>query len=246
MDADDIARPERLRLQLAHATETGATVVGCRVAVFPEELVTGGMRHYIEWVNGLTTHEAIAHGMFVESPMVHPSAMVARDALRGVGGWREGMFPEDYDLWLRLFEAGHRFAKVDEVLLEWRDSEARLTRTDPRYSVTAFRALKAEVLARTVLRCGEAQIWGAGPDGRAWYRALAERGISVLRYFDVDPKKIGRAVHGAAPILPWESVGDYRGVPLLVAVGVKGVRERIRRALAQVGYREGVDHICVQ
>jgi hypothetical protein len=71
--------------------------------------------------------------LFVESPLVHPSVMARAAALRALGGYRVFDGPEDYDLWLRAHAAGLRFAKLSEVLLDWRDSPRRLTRRDPRY-----------------------------------------------------------------------------------------------------------------
>ena len=74
-----------------------------------------------------------------------------RAAVVRAGGCRQGDFPEDYDLWLRLHQSGHRMAKLPVVLLDWRDSPARLSRTDPRCSREAFDRLRARYLAREPL-----------------------------------------------------------------------------------------------
>ena len=106
------------------------------------------MRRYATWLNALCTPDAIRDALFVESPIAHPTAVITRAALDGVGGYRDTGGPEDYDLWLRLLLAGHRAAKVPEVLLSWRDSPRRLSRVDPRYHRRRFFATKVEHFAR--------------------------------------------------------------------------------------------------
>src|SRR5204863_294925 len=56
MDADDVALPERLELQVAAIEEEGLAVVGGRVEYFPDP--TAGMRGYADWLNSLVTVEA--------------------------------------------------------------------------------------------------------------------------------------------------------------------------------------------
>jgi hypothetical protein len=78
---------------------------------------------------------------FVEASVAHPSVMFRRELLEKYGGYRDGPFPQDYELWLRWLEAGVRFGKVDAELLTWNDPPQRLWRTDTRYSVEAFYAI---------------------------------------------------------------------------------------------------------
>lgn len=248
MDADDLCLPERLEAQVALLdARPDLGLVGCLIECFPADTVTDGMRHYESWLNSLVDPDHIARERLVESPLVHPSVVVRRAALEAVGAWREGPFPEDYDLWLRLLEAGVRMAKVPRVLLRWRDGEGRLTRTDPRYGRDAFMRLKSAHLARTFLAGRSAvQIWGAGPDGKRWRPMLAEAGVEVVRFFDIDPRKIGGRVGRQVPVLSWERVGEHRDTPLIAAVGAKGARAQIRAALLGARFHEGADYLFVQ
>ena len=248
MDADDISLPSRLERQLGWVAEhQDLSGVGSLVETTPQGMLTDGMRHYINWLNSVVTVDDVDRDLFVESPFAHPSMLLDRAAVLAVGGYRDGFFPEDYDLWLRMHAAGCRMEKVPEVLLLWREGPSRISRTDQRYGPDAFRALKAHHIARTFLKGrGLVQIWGAGPDGRRWRRALAAEGIAVSRFFDIDPRKIGRILGGGAPILDWRDACHHRGCPLLVAVGVKGARELVRANLASMGWQETVDFRCVQ
>jgi glycosyltransferase involved in cell wall biosynthesis len=248
MDADDESLPDRLADQMAFAQADGSlAVVGCRVELFPADSLTDGMRHYGAWLDTVMTSRDIAREIYVESPLPHPSVMFRRDVVQTAGGYRNGPFPEDYDLWLRLHRAGHNMAKVPKVLLRWREGATRLSRNDDRYSPAAFLALKAHHIALDWLAGRqEVQVWGAGPDARRWRSALSREGIRVARFFDVDPRKIGRTLGDGAPVLDWRETPAYRDTPLLCAVGQKGARERMRRMLDDLGFQEGVDYLCVQ
>jgi glycosyltransferase involved in cell wall biosynthesis len=245
MDADDLAHPDRLARQVARlAGDPRVDVLGCRVELFGEP-VRDGMRVYVEWLNDLLDHEAIVRDLFVESPLAHPSVALRTEALRGLGGWRAFDGPEDYDLWLRAFEAGLRFAKVPETLLAWRDAPGRLTRTDPRYAPERFRALKLEALLRGPLAGARpAVVWGAGPIGKAWALALRGAGREVRAFVEVDPRKIGENIHGA-PVVAAGRAADFPGALHLAAVGQPGARERIRGEAARLGLVDGRDLVAV-
>jgi cellulose synthase/poly-beta-1,6-N-acetylglucosamine synthase-like glycosyltransferase len=247
MDADDRAVADRLALQAERLERDAAVdVLGCRVRVVGVDGLSGeGMRAYVRWQNGLLDHDAMARDRFVESPLAHPSVALRRAALEGLFGWREFDGPEDYDLWLRAFAAGLRFAKLPEVLLDWSDSPGRLTRTDPRYAPARFLALKLDALGRGPLSGGRpAVVWGAGPVGKSWSRALRAAGHEVRAFVEVDPRKIGGRLHGA-PVLAVGEAGDLRGPLHLAAVGQPGARERIRAEAARLGLVEGADFVAV-
>lgn len=246
MDADDVAWPRRLERQVeALEADPSLAACGARVRLFPRALVRDGMRRYVAWLNGLTTPALVARDLFVEAPLVHPAALLRRGPLEAAGGWREGPFPEDYDLWLRLAAAGGGLTNVPATLLDWRESPGRLTRTDGRYALARHMALKCAALAAGPLRgVGEVALWGAGETGRAFADALAAEGLRVVTFVEVDRKKIGRTIRGA-PVISWEGVAALRGLPLLVAVGAPGARALIRAELAKQGFEEPRDFRCV-
>jgi hypothetical protein len=247
MDADDTAHPRRLAAQLARLrADPRVDVLGCLVATggMAGEAAGAGMRAYVAWVNGLVDHETMARARFVESPIVHPSVAMRAQALRELGGYRDFEGPEDYDLWLRALDAGLRFAKLPEVLLEWRDSRARLTRTHARYSARAFVSLKVASLGRRVLGGRPAVVWGAGPIGKAFAQALQGAGHRVAAFVEVDRRKIGQRIHGA-PVVAVGEARRFQGALHLGAVGQKGARERIREEVVRLGLVDGQDFFAV-
>lgn len=247
LDADDVAARERLALQAERLERDRAVdVLGGRVALAaaPGKRPGEGMRAYVEWQNRLLDHEDMWRDRFVESPLVHPSVAMRTETLRRLG-WRAFDGPEDYDLWLRAFDAGMRFAKLAETVVEWRDSPTRLTRTDPRYAPSRFLALKLETLRRGLLSGGrEVVLWGAGPVGKAWSRALRAGGHEVRAFVEVDPRKVGGRIHGVAVVAVSEAAG-LRGPLHLAAVGQRGARERIRAEAARLGLADGEDLVAV-
>ena len=245
MDADDVAHPERFAEQvrfLAANPEVGLVATSFRH--FPRQHVGMGMTGYEQWQNQLLSHEAIMADLFVESPFVHPSTMMRREVLEGVGGYRDMGWAEDYDLWLRLAAAGTRFARLPRQLFFWRERPERATRTNPAYTPDAFRRCKLHHLQQGFLK-GEREVIlaGAGLEGRAWYRLLREVGVKVTLWADVDPRKIGRDLHGA-PVISSNDL-RYEGVKLLMTVGARGARSVVRKSVANAGFREGTNAICV-
>jgi len=246
MDADDVMAVDRLEKQmglLEARPEVG--VVSCLVGYGGEG---AGYAAHVDWINGLVEPEAMALRRFVEAPVAHPSVMFRRELLERLGGYREGAFPEDYELWLRWMEGGVRFAKVPEVLLKWNDPPGRLSRTDARYSVEAFFEMKMGYLARWLR--GEVgpgrEVWlcGAGRVTRRRFGALGDHGVRLAGYVDVDPGKVGRVLDGV-PVVGLEALPEREGSFLLAGVGTRGVREALAGWLVERGWVEGRDFLLV-
>jgi glycosyltransferase involved in cell wall biosynthesis len=241
MDSDDIMHPQRLEWQVAMMQQRPRLgMCGGLIEFFPRETMRAGMKRYERWLNSLAIHEEIVRDMFVEHPLAHPSVMMRRAAVEETGGYREMEWPEDYDLCLRMCGAGWEFGKVPEVIHQWRDRPDRVTRAHARYARTRFRACKVHFLKELHLRGRESvQVWGAGKEGRALGKHLKRAGLTIARYLDIAPTKIGGRVLGA-PVVDAEKLAkdEY----LLVAVGAEGARAEIRAELTRRGWREPEDY----
>jgi hypothetical protein len=244
MDADDVSLPGRLAASAALLdanADLGA--VGTRVEAFAGEAVGEGMRRYVEWLNTLVTPADHERDLFVESPLCHPSVTMRKDALAAAGGYRDVAWAEDYDLWIRLANAGYGIAKVPEILFRWRQHPRQATVTDPRYSLAQFDALKGHYLAPRLLERGRrVAVWGAGKTGRRIARAIRGHGIEPALFVDIDPRKIGRTAFGAPIVAPDDLPKDT--YTIVVAVGARGARDIVRGNLARMGFREGADYLC--
>lgn len=239
MNGDDVAPPDRLELQAAAIEEEGLAAVGGQIEYFPS--TTDGMRTYERWLNGLVTVEAALRDVFVECPLPGPGLTARAELL----SYRDPGWPEDYDLVLRLWAAGGRFRNLDRLVVRWREHPERISRMQPQYSLDAFRRCKVHYLRQTLLAGGRAAVvWGSGPTGKAFARELLRAGTPVAAFVEVDPRKLGKRIHGA-PVVPVEQAAAFPGTLALGAVAGADGRTRVREAAAALGLVEGTDFVAV-
>jgi glycosyltransferase involved in cell wall biosynthesis len=244
MDADDCMHRDRLAEQLRLlALQPQLAGVGCRVRIFPRADLRDGRREYERWLNSIGDPTSVRREAFVECPIAHPTLVVRRDLLERFG-YRDRGWPEDYDLVLRLLAAGCELAVHPRRLLAWRDAASRLSRNHPAYATARFTDCKAEHIARGFLaESPEYILWGYGETGHALRRALAQHGRRPSHIVELHPRRIGNNIHGAL-VVPPEALHELPRRPLVASVAGLGPRERIRQALAAMGFREGRDFIC--
>ncbi|HSG82658.1 MAG TPA: glycosyltransferase [Gemmatimonadota bacterium] len=246
VDADDLAHGRRLAEQVSYLDRhPDVAAIGTRVRYFPHGQLGWGARRYERWLNSLVNPDQLARDIFVECPIAHPTLMVRRSRFKAVGGYSEVGWAEDYDLILRLHLAGAQLANVPAILHFWRERDDRASRVDPRYSAQAFRRCKIHYLRQAELNGrGSVSIWGAGRVGKDFARALGDEGVTVEAFFDIDPRKIGQEIYGAA-VHDARDAQRLLGSYLLVAVGAAGARELIREELDGAGLQEGAHYRCV-
>ena len=252
MDADDLMRPTRLNEQYLHFQRNPDLVLSAtRARLFSSDPIQSGYQAYMHWQNNIISVDDIHQQIFVESPFAHPSVMFRRDKIRDLGGYRKGLFPEDYDLWLRLAQASMPMEKLSQVLVDWREYPHRTSRTSPCYLREAFDQLRATYLIDDPrLRNNRPiVIWGAGRKTRKRAQHLIDQGIQVTAWIDIDPKKIGNIVGGARIHSPnWLRLNNKIASekPLvLIYVANHGAREEIAQFLESIKYRPNEDFIPI-
>lgn len=243
MDADDVSLPGRLEKQyrfLQNYPDVG--LVGCNVR-HVSSLPSKGLQRFVDWVNAFHSEEEIWLNRFVEIPIIQPSVLFRGELLRQHGAYRQGDFPEDYELFLRWLAGGVCFAQLPDVLLEWHDSETRLTRTDERYSTEAFYKTKAHYFAQWFLQNQARKalwIWGAGRKSRQRVRFLEEEGLQVAGYYDLKAHKTTEK-----RCLAFHDVPQPGTQFILSMVGRYGAREKISSFLDSRQYRAGHDYLMM-
>jgi hypothetical protein len=117
MDADDLARPERLAKQVAFlAVRPEIALVGTQVQpIDAQGLSIGGSSGFP------TAPKAMSDALINRGCVIrHPTVLMRRAALEAVGGYRSATEQaEDFDLWLRLDEK-YQLANLPDVLLDYR------------------------------------------------------------------------------------------------------------------------------
>ena len=113
LDADDLALPDRLALQVAYLDEHPAVAaVGGAAVTIDGNGRRGSLMRFP------TGSAAIAATLPRHNCLAHSTVTIRRTALEGVGGYRIEPL-EDYDLWLRLAEQ-HDLANLTEPLVLYR------------------------------------------------------------------------------------------------------------------------------
>lgn len=238
MDSDDIADLNRLsnQIQLFKKNPSLNVVSGQVEYLGPKE--NEGFIQYVEWLNSIQTAEEISLNQFVEFPIANPTMMFKQRVFLNHGGYADGDFPEDYELFLRLQAANVKMGKVDQVVLKWRDSETRLTRTDSRYDQDAFFQIKAEYLAKWLQINNQhhphVYIWGAGRLSRRRSEYLLGKGVELVKYIDL--KESNQVIH-------YKSIPKPSEAFVVSYVANRGAREEIRTFLNRRGYQEGLNYV---
>ncbi len=243
MDADDVSYPRRLKMQydyLMRHPDIG--LVSCLVKYCGDRRKNQGYYLHVEWSNQLIESRTIYNRRFMESPLVHPSVMIRKSILPKVGVFKEGPFPEDYEMWLRMMDAGVLAAKLPNFLLDWYDSCNRLSRVDPRYSTEAFFRTKAAYFTKWYRRNyqpvqREIWIWGHGKAVREKSKWLEHNGITIHGFIDLKERKSEpyRTIH-------YSRLPDRNNPFVLSYVGDRKGKLLIAQYLNTNNFVEGVDY----
>lgn len=124
MDSDDLCAPDRLEIQVAYAQRHPEIDV---VTSWSEEFYEDGTPAQVKV--SPTGHAAVVRALRWRNVLVHPTVLVRATVLRRVGGYRSRFGRlEDYDLFVRLVQAGARFHVIPKVLVRVRSSLAQKQR----------------------------------------------------------------------------------------------------------------------
>lgn len=114
MDDDDFSYPERFAVQMEYLREKPqAAFVGCATQLERDEKPVGTRK--------LPARPVVKDFLFAQ-PFLHPTLIFRREALETVGGYCEEprcLGCEDYDLLLRLYEAGYCGENIQEPLFTY-------------------------------------------------------------------------------------------------------------------------------
>lgn len=116
MDSDDIAVSCRFEKQLAF------------METHPEYAVVGGqIAEFIDDINNVVGHRILPLNdaelkLYLKSrcPFNHVTVMLRKDAVLATGNYMDWHYNEDYYLWIRMAEAGCKFANLPDTLVNVR------------------------------------------------------------------------------------------------------------------------------
>lgn len=245
MDADDIAYPEKLQKQFEYLeANEDVDVVSCKVEFQTRIENAKGFRLFVEWSNSMITSDDINRGMFVELPIVNPSILFRKKLIEDLGMYKDGDFPEDYEMFLRWHKAGVKMIKLPEVLFQWNDSADRLTRTDERYRTNSFFKIKTtyfyEWLKANNPYFPKVVVWGGGKKARQRFRILSKLGVEVEYYIDL---KDGH--RNGIKCIAYKDLPDPGNIFILSYVASRDSRFQIKSYLNSRAYKEMIDYVLL-
>ena len=243
MDADDEMLPGRLRKQSEYLDANPHSMLVSGMVVYRCEGITeGGYSVYVDQINSINSSEDIRKYRFIESPVAHPSVMFRRSAIDREPLYKEGSFPEDYELWLHWLEKNPEgFAKISDDVLVWHDSGQRLSRNHPAYNEEAFTHLRLAYLIR-YLRLNHSDkpilIAGVGKKARRKIRFLQDAGINIKAITDLCRRNLDDL-----QFIDWNDLPEPGKFFLVSLVSNRGSWRAIEAHLHAFNYRNEIDFI---
>lgn len=126
LDADDLADPRRLELQVAALDrDSRLAAIGGQMKLIDSDGEAAGETSY-----PVAFHEVLCAMMF-RCPLPHPGVTLRREAVLAVGNYRPRQPSEDFDLWMRL-ACLYRLENLPDCVLSYRIHQASVTATAKR------------------------------------------------------------------------------------------------------------------
>jgi glycosyltransferase involved in cell wall biosynthesis len=170
------------------------------------------------------------------NPFVHSSVMMRTALVRRLGGYRAAFrAAEDYDLWLRMAEAGG-IANLADYLTQYRRHDSNLSRRDAVRQSFSARLAQRSAAGRRSGAADPAGTLTAPPD---WWAAAAETSffaddVGLYRLLDSDAKEGPQYIRAARDRL-------FR----LNHVERRLAQLRLRAMLREIGPQIGLRHLWI-
>lgn len=124
MDTDDIALPERFAKQMAYLEKhQDIALLGSWITEFSRDADKP------DTITKLPcTHKDILAYAKKRNPFRHMTVVFKKSAVIASGNYRDFLWFEDYDLWIRILQQGYKAANLPEVLVNVRAGEEMFAR----------------------------------------------------------------------------------------------------------------------
>jgi glycosyltransferase involved in cell wall biosynthesis len=123
MDADDIALPNRLKIQYDFMEKNRhVDILGGRVKLIDSKNIELDKK-----LKFSEKHAEIISLLPYRNPLVHPTIFFRKNVVINSGGYKFGFTGEDYELWIRLMLEKKIFHNLNEEVLMYRRHDAQMT-----------------------------------------------------------------------------------------------------------------------
>jgi glycosyltransferase involved in cell wall biosynthesis len=195
MDADDIMPPKKLELMRNKLIEFPNAVATGHIKYIGKNL-RDGYKNYEIWMNTMMDDNSHYAQIYRECVIPSPAWMIKRELFDQIDGFNPNMYPEDYDLTLRMYEANIPVKAVKELVHIWRDYQERTSRNDPNYAFNTFEVLKTQYFLKINYDSTKTLVlWGGGKKGKNIAKLLIKHKIPFV-FACNNHKKINQEIYG--------------------------------------------------
>lgn len=142
MDSDDICEPTRFERQIQYLKENShIALLGTWIKEFSLDL------HTPDTATDLPcTHQDIVQFAQSRNPFRHMTVIFSKQAVLDSGNYRDFLWFEDYDLWVRMIQKSYQVANLPEYLVNVRADQRMFARRG------GWKYLRQDMRFQTVLR----------------------------------------------------------------------------------------------
>jgi glycosyltransferase involved in cell wall biosynthesis len=195
MDADDIMPIRKLEVLKKIVLKNPNAVSTGKIKYIGKHLREGYIK-YEAWMNLMMENHTHYQQIYRECVLPSPAWMMHRQQFEKIGAFNSNVYPEDYDLTLRIYRAKLPIVAANEIIHIWRDYNERTSRNDPNYAFNTFEALKTKYFIEIDYQPSKILVlWGGGKKGKNIARLLKQHDIKFIWACN-NPKKINQSIYG--------------------------------------------------
>ena len=234
MDSDDIMPEYKLEVMVKEWKRHGrGTIVAGGTEHFVDEGEVGeGFLRYERWLNEVAREGKHYEEIYQECVIPSHCWLIHKDDFDAVGAFDPEVYPEDYDLCFRFYQAQLNVVGLDHILHYWRDRSDRISRTWDCYKDNRYFELKLQYFYQLDRdRNRPLVLWGAGRNGKDMAKLLKKYEEEFSWVCD-NEKKIGKHIYGVC-VDHFDIIAELQNPQIMIAVSSPDDRVAIRQQLKE-------------
>jgi glycosyltransferase involved in cell wall biosynthesis len=243
MDSDDKMPIDKLETLVNEWRKYGKgyVIAGGTQHFVDEGEVGGGFIRYEQWLNQVAKQQRYLEEIYTECVIPSHCWLIHKEDLDQIGAFEPEVYPEDYDLCFRMYQAGLHIIGIDKVLHYWRDRSNRISRTWDEYKDNRYYPMKLHYFLKIDREDHRPLVlWGAGRNGKDLAKLLRSAGQSFSWVSD-STNKIGHSIYDVEVMAP-TAIATMTQPQILIAVSSPSGKEEIKQALAHMNKWAIVDY----
>lgn len=232
MDSDDQMPVDKIEtlVRVWQQHGKGHVIAGGTQHFVDSGKVGGGFLRYEQWLNKVARENRHIEEIYKECVIPSHSWLMHKEDLDMISAFEPEIYPEDYDLCFRIYQAGLKIIGIDKVLHFWRDRGDRISRTWEEYEDNRYFEMKLKYflqIDRDPKR--PLVLWGAGKNGKDMAKLLQSHD-QAFHWVCQSPNKIGHKIYNVV-LQGIESTWKRDQPQLMIVVASPNGKREIRAIL---------------